>query len=71
MLQDVTFADGRAFTEFLKQEDTSLALTGVLEYQVCSATVCYPPSRLPLRWSVKILPLDRERVPEAIRRKSS
>lgn len=66
VLQDVTLADGRAFGEFLKQQDPTLAITGVLEYQVCSATVCYPPSSLPLRWSLKVLPLDRQRVPAAL-----
>jgi len=66
LLQDVTLGDGRAFAEFLKQQVTTLAITGVLEYQVCSATVCYPPASLPLRWSLKVLPLDRQRVPAAI-----
>jgi len=66
VLQDVTLGDGRAFAEFLKQQETTLAITGALEYQVCSATVCYPPASLPLRWSLEVLTLDRQRVPAVI-----
>ncbi|HSB61113.1 MAG TPA: protein-disulfide reductase DsbD domain-containing protein, partial [Vicinamibacteria bacterium] len=67
LLQDVTLADGGAFAELLKAPDPTLALTGALDYQVCSETVCYPPASLPLSWSFRVLSLDRERAPEAIR----
>jgi hypothetical protein len=32
-----------------------LALTGRLEYQVCSDRVCYPPASTPVRWPFRIL----------------
>lgn len=65
--QDVTFADGRGFQGFFARGETSLALTGTLDYQLCSDKVCYPPASLPVRWQFRVAPLDRERAPEAIR----
>lgn len=44
-------------------------LEGALDYQVCSEVVCYAPASIPLRWTLKMIPLDRERAPEALRRK--
>ncbi len=65
--QDVTLAGGREFVELLKTQAPALELAGTLEYQVCSDKVCYAPASLPLRWTIKVEPLDRERSPEAIR----
>jgi hypothetical protein len=31
-----------------------LELAGTLAYQVCSDTVCYPPTTLPLKWTVRV-----------------
>ncbi len=67
--QDVTLAGGRQFVELLKSEDPRLELAATLEYQVCSDKVCHAPAALPLRFTIKVSPLDRERSPEAIRRK--
>ena len=44
-------------------------IAGTLEYQVCSDKVCLAPAALPLQWTIPVLPLDRERSPEAIRHK--
>jgi hypothetical protein len=67
--RDVTLAGGRDLAEALKAPDPKLELRGTLEYQVCSDRVCYPPASQPLRFTVKLLPLDRERSPEAIQHK--
>jgi len=69
--RDVTVAGGRdqAVTEALKGPDPRLEVTGTLAYQVCSDRVCYPPAAQPLRWTVKLVPLDRERSPEEIQHK--
>ena len=67
--QDITLAGGRDFAELLKTPEPTIVVAGTLEYQVCSDKVCYPPSSLPLRWTFAILPLDRERSPEAIQHK--
>ncbi len=71
VLQDVTLAGGRELSEALKAPEPQLELTGSLEYQVCSDERCYPPASLPLRWTIKLTPPDRERAPEAIQRKSA
>ncbi len=68
--EDVTLASGRDFAELLKTPDPKLDVTGTLEYQVCSDEVCYPPAVLPVRWTIRVVPLDRERVPEAIQHKA-
>jgi len=48
---------------------TEIDLAGSLEYQACSDTICYPPASLPLKWTLKVKALDRERAPEALRKK--
>lgn len=67
--QDLTLAGGRDFAELLKTPDPKLDIAGAVEYQVCSDRVCYPPALLPVHWTIKVLPLDRERPPEAIQHK--
>ena len=69
--QDVTLAGGRDFTELLKTADPTVTVTGTLEYQVCSDRVCYAPAALPVHWTISVLPLDRERSPEAIRHQAA
>lgn len=48
---------------------TQIDVKGTLSYQVCSDTLCYAPSTLPLQWTIKLIPLDRERSPEELRQK--
>jgi hypothetical protein len=69
VVQDVTLAGGRAVAERLRSRDDTLVITGRLDYQVCSDRVCYPPASLPVSWRVKLVPLDQERSPEALRPK--
>jgi hypothetical protein len=66
--QDVILAVRDDIAPLLASPDPTLVLKGAVEYQVCSDTVCYPPGSLPVTWSVRIKPLDRERVPEAVQR---
>jgi hypothetical protein len=47
----------------------NLFISGELKYQACDKTVCYPPTSVPLKWELEVLPLDLERSPEAIRHK--
>ena len=42
---------------------------GTLDYQVCSDKVCYAPASLPVEWTLRLIPLDRERAAEALRKK--
>jgi len=69
--QDLTLASGREFEELLKTPDSTVTATGTLEYQVCSDRVCYAPAALPVHWTISVLPLDRERSPEAIRHQAA
>lgn len=72
VLQDVTaLGPGRppASATAPVNQVTQIDLSGVLDYQVCSDTVCYAPSSIPLNWTLKVIPLDRERAPEALRKK--
>jgi hypothetical protein len=51
-------ADGKTFT-----------LTGKLDYQACDTRICFLPTSVPVKWQVQVLPLDRQRAPDAIRHK--
>ena len=46
-----------------------VAIANEFRYQACTDTVCYPPVTVPLAWKVHVEGHDRERVPEALRRK--
>jgi peroxiredoxin len=67
LLQDVVLAVRDDIAPLLASPEPTLRLQGRLEYQVCSDTVCFPPGSLPVRFDVRVKPLDRERVPEALR----
>lgn len=47
----------------------SVTIAGQLHYQACDKTTCYVPTSIPVSWQVQILPLDRQRSPEAIQHK--
>jgi hypothetical protein len=67
VLKDVTFVTGKDIGEAMA-ERPERTLRGVLDYQVCSDRLCYPPGQLPVSWSVTLRPLDRERAPQPLRR---
>ena len=69
LARDVTLAGGKEMGELLQSPDPSLTIRGNVDYQVCSDRVCYPPRALPLSWTLKVRPLERERPPEPLRRK--
>lgn len=47
----------------------NLVVEGFLRYQVCDDRECYQPATMPLKWSLRFEPLDRQRVPPAMQRK--
>jgi hypothetical protein len=72
ILQDVTALGpnrGRGGTPASVIQMTEIDLNGTLDCQVCSDTVCYPPASTPVQWTLKVVPLDRDRAPEALRKK--
>jgi hypothetical protein len=40
-----------------------------LQYQACDKTTCYPPTSVPVKWELKVVPLDLHRSPGDIRHK--
>jgi AhpC/TSA family/Thiol:disulfide interchange protein DsbD, N-terminal len=46
--------------------ERSIEITGELSYQACDDKVCYPPSSVPVTWTLRILPIDLKRSPEDI-----
>jgi hypothetical protein len=65
LLQDVTVIVPARDAAPVEQID----LTGAIDYQVCSDKICYAPASMPVQWTIKMIPLDRERAPEALRKK--
>jgi hypothetical protein len=69
--QDVTigFAKARDGVRALLSSEKNIAITGELRYQACTSTLCYPPTSVPVRWELKVEPLDLRRSPGDIRHK--
>jgi len=64
--QDLTVTPSDALRSVFSKEWT-ISITGDLKYQACDRTICYPPTSVPVKWQLQILPLDLERSPEGIR----
>jgi len=67
--QDVTVTPSKELVSALASGGKTIAIAGELKYQACDKTVCFPPSSVPVKWQLQILPLDMKRSPEAIRHK--
>jgi peroxiredoxin len=46
-----------------------LPIKGIVNYQACTSKICYPPASVAVEWNIHLLPLDRERAPEAMQHK--
>jgi hypothetical protein len=66
---DVKISATREFVSSLGSGGKTLAISGQLAYQACDKTICYVPASIPVTWHVQVLPLDRQRSPEAIQHK--
>ncbi|MGH9357490.1 MAG: protein-disulfide reductase DsbD domain-containing protein [Terriglobia bacterium] len=66
---DGTVSASPDFIKTLGANAKTITIAGQLSYQACDKTTCYFPVSAPLRWRVEVLPLDRQRSPEAIRHK--
>jgi AhpC/TSA family/Disulphide bond corrector protein DsbC len=51
------------------KDGTPFTINGNLEYQACDKTTCYVPTSVPVKWQLKVFPLDRTRAPMNIRHK--
>jgi len=65
----VNFSKFRDGLRALRSSEKTISITGELKYQACDKTTCYPPTSVPVKWQLQILPLDLKRSPEAIRHK--
>jgi peroxiredoxin len=57
------------FSGALGPDGKPVTVTGKLEYQACDSKICFLPESIPVEWHFQIVPLDRQRAPEDIRRK--
>lgn len=67
--QDVKVSSAAEFWGSLGKEGKTFTISGRLEYQPCDHTICYPPTSVPLKWQIRVFPLDRTRAPLEIRHK--
>ena len=67
--QDVKVSSAADFSNALGTDGKTLAITGTIEYQACDSKICFLPESVPVQWHLRVLPLDRERAPDAIRHK--
>jgi len=69
IVQDVTvnFSPTSDIARSLTSTGKAISISGELRYQACDKTVCYPPTSVPVMWSLKVFPLDLKRSPDAIR----
>jgi AhpC/TSA family/Disulphide bond corrector protein DsbC len=47
----------------------TVSIAGELQYQACDATICYVPASVPVKWELKVEPLDLHRSPKRIQHK--
>ncbi len=69
IIQDVTvnFSPTSDIVRSLVSAGKTISINGELRYQACDKTVCYPPTSVPVMWSLKVSPLDIKRSPQSIR----
>lgn len=70
IVRDLRILGGLNLPKALHGKD-ELVVEGTFKYQACDDFKCHYPVTVPLRWSLKLLPHDRTRVPEAMRRRES
>ena len=67
--QDVEVSTRTEALGSLGQDGKIFTISGKLEYQACDKTICYLPTSVPVKWELRVFPLDRIRAPINIRHK--
>jgi len=69
--QDVTidFSKAGDGVRALLSSEKKIAIAGELRYQACTSKLCYPPTSAPVKWELRVEPLDLRRSPGDIRHK--
>jgi hypothetical protein len=69
ILETITLGNAQQ-VEPLLDANRQLAIEGQFSYQACDDRECYVAETVPLRWTLKVLPFDRTRVPVDLQRKA-
>jgi len=71
MTQDVTITPSKAGDGIraVFSAGKTVSIVGELQYQACDKTICYTPMSVPVKWELKVQPLDLHRSPASIRHK--
>jgi hypothetical protein len=69
IVSDAKVSTNSDFIKSLGPDGKTITITGQLSYQACDKTTCYLPTSIPVNWQIQVLPLDRQRSPEAIQHK--
>ena len=69
--QDVTVkvSKAREAVHSLVSSRRTISIAGTMQYQACDDRICYPPTSVPVMWSLDVLPLDLKRAPSDVRHK--
>lgn len=69
--QDVTVTSSKAGdgVRAVLSVGKTVSIAGELQYQACDKTICYTPTSVPVKWELKVQPLDLHRSPKNIRHK--
>jgi len=67
--QDLQIQTAADFANALPPDGKNITVAGKLEYQACDRKICFLPTSVPVQWQLQLMPLDRQRAPEAIRHK--
>ena len=70
LTRDITIGQPRELAPLLSA-DRKLIVDGTFRYQACDDRECYPPQKIPLRWTFHVNPLDSRRVPAELQRKTA
>lgn len=68
LLQTVTLGNAQQ-VEPLLDGNRQLTIEGEFFYQACDDRQCFVPETVPVKWTVKVTPFDRTRVPADLQRK--
>jgi peroxiredoxin len=67
--QDVKVSSSAGFWGSIGDDGKIVTIAGKLEYQACDKSMCFVPTSVPVKWEVKVFPLDRTRAPIDMRHK--
>jgi hypothetical protein len=68
LTRDLTIGQQKDLSPVLSG-DRMLTVEGMFRYQACDARECFPPQKIPLRWSFHVNSLDAKRAPAELQRK--